>query len=184
MNNLNAPIPGQSLTTEPKNYPWEAGPAQFADPVDALLNELEELEKPKRMEAFLNLLELGLDVVTLTEGIVRNGVTKGKYSIDTGLIIAPIIHEQVKGTAEVAGITFDEGLDDEDVTDPKNVEYVIREQEARKILQDVKNKEEPELDDLEASLPEGPTDMQEESQEQPMPEEMSMGLMARPQGGN
>ena len=49
-----APIPGQSLTNEPKNYPWE-NPSRLATPEDALVYHLERLNQPKRIEAMLDL---------------------------------------------------------------------------------------------------------------------------------
>ena len=73
---FSAPIPGQSLTSEPKNSPWE-NPAQFADPESALLYHMDRLKKPKKIESVAGLLTLGLDVVTLVEGILRAAVIEG-----------------------------------------------------------------------------------------------------------
>ena len=60
-----APIPGQSLTNEPKNYPWE-NPSRLTTPEDALVYHLERLNQPKRIEAMLDFLQLDIDVVTMT----------------------------------------------------------------------------------------------------------------------
>ena len=43
-------IPGQSLTSEPKNSKWE-NPPRMVSPEEALLWHLEKLRKPKSMEA-------------------------------------------------------------------------------------------------------------------------------------
>ena len=88
---FNAPIPGQSLTTEPKNYPWE-NPPEYADPEDALMWHMDKLGDPEKTKAALGLLELGLDVVTLTEGILRGAVADGIHTIDTSLIRRFIRH--------------------------------------------------------------------------------------------
>ena len=40
---FNAPIPGQSLTSEPKNYAWER-PPQYDLPEEALMFHLEKLD--------------------------------------------------------------------------------------------------------------------------------------------
>ena len=55
------------------------------------------------------MLELGVDVVTLTEGILRAAVAMGKHSIDVSLIIGPIIHELIKSNADVTGIVAANG---------------------------------------------------------------------------
>jgi len=172
---FDAPIPGQSLTTEPKNYPWE-NPPQFDRAEQALMWHMERLEEPKRIESFLYFLEMDVDVVTLTEGILRNAVADGRHSIDISLLIAPVIHQYIVGVAELADINFKEGTEEED-TDPKQLEYIRREKEAIEILKDIKQGEEPDLTDLESATP-------KPSKPAPMPEEKPKGLMARPQGVN
>ena len=42
---LQAPIPGQSLTDEPKNFPWE-NPADISEPNEALMYHIERINKP------------------------------------------------------------------------------------------------------------------------------------------
>ena len=172
-----APIPGQSLTNEPKNYTWE-NPPKFIYPEDALIWHMERLEEPERIKSIFHFLKLGVDVVTLVESITRNAVAKGFHTIDVSLIISPVIHEYIVGIAEVAGIEFNEGLDEEE-PDGEELAYDIREKEALKILAELKKNKEPNLDALEESLPEKPSVVQEE-----MPEEKPQGLMARPQGVN
>lgn len=170
---FNAPIPGQSLTTEPKNYPWE-NPPEYANPEDALMWHMDRLDDPEKTKAIMGLLELGLDVVTLTEGILRGAVAEGIHSIDTSLIIGPVIHEYITGTADAAGIKYKEGLSDNKM-DMDALNSQAREQEARKILEDIDNEEDIDL----SPIKEEP--MQEEMpMEQPkMQEEKPKGLMAR-----
>ena len=171
---FNAPIPGQSLTTEPKNYPWE-NPPEYSNPEDALMWHMDRLDDPEKTKACLGLLELGLDVVTLTEGLLRGAVAEGIHTIDTSLIIGPVIHEYITGTADAAGIDYKEGLS-ENKMDMDALDSQIKEQEAKKILEDIDNKKE----DIDLSpMKEEP--MQEEMpMEQPeMQEEKPKGLMAR-----
>ncbi len=171
-----APIPGQSLTNEPKNYPWENA-ARLNTPEDAIVYHLERLNQPKRAEAMLDFLQLDIDVVTMTEGILRNAVANGEHSVDVSMIIAPIIHEHIVGLADATGIDYDEGLDEDDTQEERA--YAIRKNKARKILRDIKMDKKPDLGDLEASMPK--TSIRDTKVED-MPEEKPMGLMARPQG--
>ena len=170
---FNAPIPGQSLTTEPKNYPWE-NPPEYSNAEDALMWHMDRLDDPEKTKACMGLLELGLDVVTLTEGLLRGAVAEGIHTIDTSLIIGPVIHEYLTGTADAAGIEYKEGLS-ENKMDMDALDSQAREQEARKILEDIDNEEDIDL----SPMKEEP--MQEEMpMEQPeMQEEKPKGLMAR-----
>ena len=167
------PIPGQSLTREPRAYAWE-DPPEYSKPEDALMWHMDRVQEPERTKAILGLLELGVDVVTLTEGILRGAVSRGIHNIDVSLIIGPIIHEYISGTAEAAGIDFDEGIN-EAKTNLDDLEYQIREQEARKILSDIDEEEDIDLSPMEEEP------MQEEMpMTQPeMQEEKPRGLMAR-----
>ena len=171
---FSAPIPGQSLTSEPKNSPWE-NPPQFSAPEDALIYHIERLKDPKKVKSIAGLLTLGLDVVTMTEGLLRNAVIGGRHSIDVSLIIAPIIHEYIVGLADAAGIEYNEGIEEEDV-DIKEIEYSIRSREAEKILKDLKDNKEIDL----GTMSDEPVEMEEMSEEVEIEEqEEPMGLMSR-----
>lgn len=107
------PIPGQSLTEEPRNAPYER-PPEIVDPEEALLVHLHRLNNKDAIEEIGFFLELGVDVRTLTEGILRNAVMNGIHTIDTSLIIAPVIHEFIKTTGDALKINYDEGFDEQD----------------------------------------------------------------------
>ncbi len=109
-----APIPGQSLTTTPKNAPYER-PPQIADPRKALAKHLDHLSDSKRMDSIMQLLEKGVPISTLTEGVLRSAVAEGIHSVDVSLIIAPVLHEYIKGYAVDAGVEFTEGFEEEDL---------------------------------------------------------------------
>lgn len=166
-------IPGQSLTAEPKNAPYE-NPPEMVTEDDAVMWHLERLSEPDRMEALVDMLELGIDVVTLTEGLLRGAVMEGRHSIDLSLIIAPIIHEFIVRTAEKVGVDFEEGIPD-DSEQREDIRYTINENKARKMLAEL----DMEVED------EGETEDTVEPQEEVMPVEAEAkpaGLMARPKG--
>ena len=168
---FSAPIPGQSLTSEPKNVPWE-NPPQFPDPESALMWHMDRLQEPEKIKAIAGLLTLGLDVVTLTEGLLRSAVLDGRHSIDVSLLIGPIIHEYIVGTADAAGIEYDEGMD-EPSADEVDIEYTLRSKESAKILKELEESGEVDFD----VEPEESMEMPEEV-EAPV-EDKPMGLMSR-----
>lgn len=127
-------FPGQSLTAEPKNAPYE-NPPQFTKPEEALDFHLERLTETDRMDAMMEALELDFTVVELTEGILRGAVMDGRHSVDVSLLIAPIVHEFIRTTAEKSGIDFVE-FESDDEEQRENVRYQINEHKAQKILKD------------------------------------------------
>lgn len=171
---FSAPIPGQSLTSEVKNAAWE-NPPEMSAPEDAVMWHITRLNDPKKFKAIFELLELGLDVVTLTEGLLRTAVADGRHSIDVSLIIAPIIHELIVGRAKAADIIFDEGIEEDDEEIQKDIDYRIESAKADKIIKEMEKTGEINLSPLkntekEMTDPEMPV---KETKEEPR------GLMSR-----
>lgn len=112
MRRFSGPIPGQSLTTNPKGNPWER-PPEINDPEEAIQMHLTRLSNPEMLEDVLNLIELAdLDIQTVVSGIMRGAVANGIHSIDVGLIVAPVVHEYIKQAAKAVGIEADDGFED------------------------------------------------------------------------
>jgi len=108
---LKAPIPGQSLTDEPKNYPWE-NPPEISDPEEAIEMHLSKFNDPKVLDNMLDLLDMGFPVRALAESILTTSVSAGWHSIDVSLVIAPFMHEHIISIANEAGVNYEEGLDE------------------------------------------------------------------------
>ena len=109
---FSGPIPGQSLTLEPKGFPWER-PPEIADPEEALQWEIKRLSEPKVLGGLIDAIDIyDLDVNTLTKGIARAGVAKGLYTIDVAMLIAPVVHEFIKQAAISSGANPDDGFED------------------------------------------------------------------------
>ena len=181
---INAPIPGQSLTGEPKRYPWE-NPPKYVKPFDAAMYHLEQLDEPKKVTALLDMLELDVDMVTLVSGVLRMGVSEGIHTVDVSLLIAPVLHEFIKGHADRSGIDYNEGFDEEDM-DRTDIEYSIKQNKSQKLL-DKLSKEIKDIEGMPEDMPEAmlediPEEMPEnmpEAMPEAMPEEQPQGLMAR-----
>jgi len=172
---FNRPVPGQSLTSTPKGAPYER-PPEINDPVKALDYHLDILDNPKAVEQAMFMLEMGVDLSTLVEGITRNAVIEGMHSIDISLIVAPVIHEYLKGYADSLGIKYDEGF--EDKGEDERVSYARNEMLARKFL--------AERQELDNTTEENNLNLMQEDpkpemieEEMIMPESKPQGLMAR-----
>ena len=169
MKTLERPIPGQSLTAEPRSQAYER-PPEVSDPIEALDMHLDNLSEPGAMEDALHFLDYGLDLVTLVEGILRSAVMEGVHSIDVSLIIAPALHEFIKNFADEAGVDYDEGFTNE--REEKALSYRRDVEAARKMLAKAKEEEEPKRDPLPVMMEEEQEPVQEE-------EPAKTGLMAR-----
>ena len=166
------PIPGQSLTTEPKNAPYER-PPEITDPIEALDAHIDNLLKPGAMEDVLYFLEFGVDLVTMVQGILRSAVMEGIHSIDVSLIIAPVLHEYIKGFADAANLDYEEGFENEE--QKKALSYKRNVARAKKLLDELREEEGEEVPTTMEEMTEEPEMELEVEEEQPAP----TGLMAR-----
>ena len=113
------PVPGQSLTAEPKGRPYER-PPEINDPEEALRYHLTRLNDVDSLDTVMLLLQKGVDVKSLTEGIMRGAVSEGIHNIDISLTIAPTVHEFIETVADEVGVSYKTGFEkDEQEEDNK-----------------------------------------------------------------
>ena len=102
-NRFDAPIPGQSLTDEPGNYPWEH-PPQRASVEEALDDIYESLMREKNMKRMFTLLRMGIPVEALVKIITFAGFLEGKYTVDVAKLLEPLVSMIITGEATLAEI--------------------------------------------------------------------------------
>ena len=164
------PIPGQSLTAEPRSQAFER-PPEIVDPIEALDMHLDNLSREDALEDSMYFLEAGLDLQTLVQGILRSAVMEGIHSIDVSLIIAPVLHEYVKGFADAAGLEYDEGF--ENAEGKRVLSYRRDVARAKEMLKEIKEEDTPSPDSF---VPEPMEEPEQDIEEQ---EPVKTGLMAR-----
>ncbi len=109
---FNGPIPGQSLTTTPGNYPWEQ-PPQTENPDEALLYHISRMADEDFVDGATTLMELDVPIEALTNTILTSAVGDGIHTIDVGIIIAPSVHKELVSLAKMTGIEYKEFFSDE-----------------------------------------------------------------------
>ena len=139
MSMFDAPIPGQSLTSEPRGAPYER-PPEITDMTEALDYHLNNLDNPKAVKEAMFFLEMGMDLSSLVEGITRGAVLEGIHSIDVSLGIQPVIHEYIKGYADALEIDYEEGFG-MDKEEEEQIEYGKNLLLAKKMLAESKGKD-------------------------------------------
>ena len=100
---FDAPIPGQALTDEPGNAPWEK-PAQFDDPEEATMFYLNKMADPDIMDDVSVLFENGMTLKSFVETMVQMGAMNGMHTVDVGLLIKPVLVKYFKEAMRTYGI--------------------------------------------------------------------------------
>ena len=177
-----APIPGQSLTGEPKQYPWES-PPELDKVEDVIKFYIDKLSSQEVMDDLFIALDEEFPLNILVKSILTTGVMEGVHSIDVSMIVAPVLHEYILGAAKIQGVkvkerptTKDEELSEKEkatlaASIERGLEKSPKEDMGREVLEEalsfVQGKaEKPEQEEM---------PMEEEA----MPEEKPMGLMSR-----
>tara|TARA_R110002073_G_scaffold82852_2_gene197705 strand:+ start:1658 stop:2212 length:555 start_codon:yes stop_codon:yes gene_type:complete len=182
---FNAPIPGQSLTTEPRNNPWEQ-PAQMSNMNDVTKYYIERLADEDVIDDFGAMVQAGVPLAPLVESLYMQGVMRGLHTIDAGMLVAPIIHTFLKAAITELGIDVrDEGGDPQKRAEEKEMDrfmllaskYLSEEGDdasdpGKAMLSEIVNEEGTDMD-----MEESP--MEEEPMEEEMTQEAPSGLMAR-----
>ena len=100
---FSAPIPGQSLTDEPGNYPWEH-PPKNTDP-ETIVNDLfMRMTQPEALQEILVMLDAGVPVEAIVRVMVFTGFAEGEFNPDVGFIIVEPLMEAVATIGLRAGI--------------------------------------------------------------------------------
>jgi len=180
------PIPGQSLTTEPKNVPWEQ-PPKYADPMDALEMYMERLADPESQDELIDMLDIGIPISIVVDTMLSGGVMDGLHSVDTKLLLKGVIATQIQTIAEVVGVDYKLTMADYVNMDAKKEER-MRQKLATKLELEIAKGEESDpgvqmqqdvLESMQSDEPmeEEPIEMAEETMEE-MPAAPA-GLMAK-----
>ena len=172
MNPFDQPIPGQSLTDEPRNNPWEQ-PAQMSAMEDVTKFYIERLANQEIIDDFATLCESGLPLQPIVQTIVSNGTMQGLHTVDAGMLVAPIIHQFLKQAIEAQDVTVDDdGIDYQKEAEAKEMDKFM-------LLTMKYLEENPEEGDPGKELL---SELVEEQPEEEAPEEAQpQGLMAKGQ---
>ena len=163
---LDAPIPGQSLTAEPGNYPWEQ-PPQLNTVDEAVEHYTPMFGEEEILSGILSHIEGGVALTTMADLITKGGVMTGLHSIDVGMMVAPVLVEMMITAADAADIEYKIG------TEPKKKEGSTKSSIAAAL-----KSEKVELETLPTDLGMTMEMSMDEVVEEPLEKE-SMGMMTR-----
>ena len=153
---LDAPIPGEGLTHELGDRPWQK-PAQLTNVDEVMPFYREKILDEEFIPQLLQVIELGIPLTTIANSMQNAAVMEGVHSIDVGILMLPIVVELLKFVAEKNNVKYVTGMEKRDV---KPNDEMITALAMKEIGE-------------ESGMPEEPAE--EESVEEPQPR----GLMAR-----
>jgi|DEB0MinimDraft_10_1074344.scaffolds.fasta_scaffold10698_3 hypothetical protein len=173
---LDGPIPGQSLTAELGNRPWQQ-PPQYETVEDALEYYIPRLVDPQIAPQLLDTMEMGVPLTTIANAMQVGGVMQGYHTIDVGILVMPVLIEMMAYLAEQAGVDYTIGTEDNRLGDKGYSETTIAKVK-RKIDKELEAMGmEPEDLVQEQQAPDVEAEAMPEQQE--LPPEEPTGLMAR-----
>ena len=105
-----AAIPGQSLTANPGQFPYEKPPITV-DPAQAIDAIVESIRKPHIASSYAKLLEAGLSAETIASGLTLIGVSEGAFDPDVAEMIKPAL------VFYIVEIGYDHNVEDINVLD-------------------------------------------------------------------
>ena len=98
-------IPGQSLTKEPKSYPWES-PPMFTTNDEVINHYLNKFDNDETIFGLFAMLESGIPVTTIVTSMVMHGFSEGIYTPDLGILVGEELGMLIMAIAEEAGIDY------------------------------------------------------------------------------
>tara|TARA_R110000803_G_scaffold146772_1_gene212470 strand:+ start:202 stop:714 length:513 start_codon:yes stop_codon:yes gene_type:complete len=128
---LDAPIPGQSLTAELGNRPWQQ-PSELKTLEDAVDYYIPRLGDPTLMNKTLSIIESGVSLTSIAEIFTLSGTMEGKHNVDVAVLVSPVIVEFLKGLGDLAGIKYTIDADEEDKSDVSPLDMIEAEKELLK----------------------------------------------------
>ena len=132
-------IPGQSLTKEPKAYPWES-PPQFTTPDEVMDYYFNKFEDDEILFSLFAMLEADIPVTTIVNSMIMGAFGEGMYNPDLGIIVAEDLGMLIMVIAEEAGIDYKIGNENktlESIKTAARLKEALKEQKAA-MIPDVK----------------------------------------------
>ena len=143
-NPFDAPVPGQSLTDKPGNYPWEHPPL-YETPEEASEYIWQTLHQEQFIEQILGMLDAGVPVEALGRVILFAGFTEGKFTPDVAFIITESVMKMIASIGMKGGVKNIK-LSLQDITNNKQIKEIAKlkdsnenfEKSIKSVQQDVK----------------------------------------------
>tara|TARA_E500000081_G_C6122648_1_gene348956 strand:+ start:610 stop:1206 length:597 start_codon:yes stop_codon:yes gene_type:complete len=109
INFFDRPTPGESLITEPKQRPYER-PPEMPDLGRVLGYYLDVMFSEEFIDNIGEMLSMQAPVELIVNAITMQNVAEGKHSMQTRIIISPLLHEFIRLIGKKMDIDIIDGL--------------------------------------------------------------------------
>tara|TARA_B100001989_G_C24326781_1_gene357913 strand:- start:16 stop:606 length:591 start_codon:yes stop_codon:yes gene_type:complete len=113
INFFDRPTPGESLIVEPKLRPYER-PPEMTDLGHILGYYLDVMFSEEFIDNIGEMLSMEAPVELIVNAITMQNVMEGKHSMQTRMIISPLLHEFIRLIGKKANIKIVDGLNPDD----------------------------------------------------------------------
>ena len=123
-NPFDTPVPGQSLTDTPGNYPWEHPPkfVEADEAADYLWNRMSE---PEFAEQIIAMLDAGVPVEAIGRVVLFGGFVKGTFNPDVAFIIAEPVMKMIATIGVIAEVP-NINISMDDMTNKQEVRSAVK----------------------------------------------------------
>jgi hypothetical protein len=142
---LSAPIPGQSLTVEPGNVPWE-NPPQHVKLEDVVNYYTDKFNDPELVMDVLDVVKRDIPILTMVNTITKTAIMQGIHTVDVGFLVTPILVEMIKTIAELNDVSYVVSRDEKtkrDTVDPRVLAELIQEMKKSNTSEPMVEEEKP-----------------------------------------
>lgn len=97
--------PGVSWTDAPRSRPW-TNPPKLVNLTEITQGYIDNLSNPAAINGALGAIETGVPLAALANALMLAGVYNGTHTIDTGILVTPVIIEMLVTLAEIHGVEY------------------------------------------------------------------------------
>jgi hypothetical protein len=94
--------PGISWTAPEKSRPWQ-NPPKLVNIGDVAGYYIDAIGAEETMNDMLDAIETGVPLAVVSEAMMMSGVSKGIHSLDTGILVMPVIIEMLQTISMIHG---------------------------------------------------------------------------------
>lgn len=98
--------PGISWTDAPRSTPW-TNPPKLVNLTEITQGYIDNLSNPASINGTLGAIETGIPLAALANALMLSGVGNGTHTIDTGILVIPVIIEMLVTLAEIHGVEYE-----------------------------------------------------------------------------
>ena len=111
---FDAPTPGMALTHELGARPWQQ-PAQNSNMDSVIDYYVTRMASEDFEKSLVHVMQMNIPLTTLANTIQLAGVMEGKHSVDTGILVMPVLIEMMQLIGDKNNIKYDSGLKNETI---------------------------------------------------------------------